>query len=81
MTRIDRFLLSRLQSQVLEFSTSADRAALIRRAAFDLIGLSPSPEDVQSFVSDGSPDAYDRCTCWGWTTSSLRITIRAATKA
>src|SRR5436190_7188569 len=57
---IDRFLPSRLEAPGLRFSPPADRATLIRRASFDLIGLPPSPAEVRLFVSDDSPDAYER---------------------
>jgi hypothetical protein len=57
-TPIDRFLLARLEAQGLGFSPTADRATLIRRVSFDLIGLPPSLEEVQAFVADDRPDAY-----------------------
>ena len=57
---IDRFILARLEANGLAPSPTADRATLIRRVAFDLIGLPPSPEDVTTFVRDESPDAYER---------------------
>jgi hypothetical protein len=59
-TPIDRFLLARLEAQGLSYSPPADRYALIRRASFDLIGLPPSPEEIQAFVADNRPDAYRR---------------------
>lgn len=57
---IDAFLLSRLESQGLSFGSVADRPALIRRLTFDLHGLPPTPEAVDRFVADVSPDAYER---------------------
>ena len=59
---IDAFLLSRLEEQNLTFSPPANRETLIRRASYDLIGLPPSPEDVDAFVADESPDAFERLT-------------------
>lgn len=55
---IDRFVLSRLEQASLTPSPLADRRTLIRRTTFDLIGLPPTPEEVQAFVQDSSPDAY-----------------------
>ena len=54
----DRFLLSALEAKGLQPVADAGRHALIRRASFDLIGLPPSPEDVESFVADTSDDAF-----------------------
>lgn len=59
-TDIDRFLLARLESENQSFSPEADRQTLIRRLYFDLIGLPPSPEAVDVFVADESPDAYEK---------------------
>ncbi len=42
----------------LKPSPPADRRALIRRVSFDLIGLPPTPQEVEAFVADTSPDAY-----------------------
>ena len=56
---IDTFLLSKLESKELTFSPEADRATLIRRAYFDLIGLPPDPKAVQAFLDDPRPDAYE----------------------
>jgi mono/diheme cytochrome c family protein len=55
---IDRFVLEQLEAKGLRPVAPADRRALIRRATFDLIGLPPTPEEVEAFVSDGSPDAF-----------------------
>jgi len=57
---IDNFILSRLESSGLEPSPEADKVALIRRATFDLIGLPPTPAEVDAFLADGSPEAYER---------------------
>ena len=58
-TPIDAFILARLEAKGLGFSQDAARRTLIRRAYFDLIGLPPSPEEVETFQSDSSPDAYE----------------------
>ncbi len=57
---IDQFLLSKLEQQGLTAAPEASREALIRRVYFDLHGLPPTPEDVQKFVIDQSPNAYER---------------------
>jgi hypothetical protein len=57
---IDRFIRQRLSDARLQPALSADRATLIRRIHFDLIGLPPSPEDVDAFVGDDRPDAWER---------------------
>ncbi len=59
-TSIDYFLLSELEKQGRGFSSKADRATLARRLAFDLLGLPLTPERIAEFVSNDSPDAYDR---------------------
>ncbi|MFN5053769.1 MAG: PSD1 and planctomycete cytochrome C domain-containing protein [Planctomyces sp.] len=58
-TAIDRFLLSKLEQQGLAFSPDADKAALIRRAYLDLIGLPPTPAAVDAFLRDERPNAYE----------------------
>ncbi len=55
---IDRFVLARLDQDKITPSPEANRPTLIRRLSFDLLGLPPSPADVQAFVSDTRPDAY-----------------------
>jgi hypothetical protein len=57
---IDRFVLARIEAAGLSPSPQADRRTLIRRVTFDLIGLPPTPEDVDAFEADPSPDAYVR---------------------
>lgn len=57
---VDRFILARLEQQGLSPSRPADKRTLIRRATFDLIGLPPSPEEVEAFEADPSPDAFAR---------------------
>ncbi len=57
---IDRFVLSRLESEGLRPSPEADRVTLIRRLSFDLTGLPPTPEEVAAFVNDRDPQAYEK---------------------
>lgn len=57
---VDAFVARKLQAKGLWFSEEADRLTLIRRAAFDLTGLPPAPEDVKTYLSDKSPDAYEK---------------------
>ncbi len=59
-TPIDRFVLAKLEPLELTLSPDADRRTLIRRLTIDLHGLPPSPEEVEAFVSDDRPDAYER---------------------
>ncbi|MEE2973202.1 MAG: DUF1549 domain-containing protein, partial [Planctomycetota bacterium] len=59
-TPIDAFVLARLEASGLRPAPEADRRTLIRRLSFDLTGLPPSPEEVEAFVEDPRPDAYDR---------------------
>jgi cytochrome c553 len=56
---VDCFIRQRLDAEGLQPAPPADRATLIRRVTFDLIGLPPTPEEVAPFVSDPSPDAYE----------------------
>jgi mono/diheme cytochrome c family protein len=60
VTPIDRFLLARLKAKGLGFSQEADRVTLIRRLSFDLLGLPPTPAEVEAFVADKSPDAWEK---------------------
>ena len=57
---IDAFISDRLAAKNLTFAKQAGKLTLMRRAYFDLIGLPPSPEEVQAYLADKSPDAYDR---------------------
>ncbi len=57
---IDSWIQKSLAKRGLQQQPEADRATLIRRLTFDLIGLPPTPEEVQAFVSDSSPDAYEK---------------------
>ncbi len=56
---IDRFVLARLESEHLAPTPEADRTTLLRRLALDLTGLPPTPEEVEQFVRDTSPGAYE----------------------
>jgi hypothetical protein len=57
---IDRFVLNRLEQEKVAPSVEADRATLIRRLYLDLVGLLPSPEEVDEFLHDDRPGAYER---------------------
>ena len=57
---IDTFLLAKLEEKDLTFSPDAERPTLMRRAYFDVIGLPPSPADVEAYLADQSPDSYER---------------------
>lgn len=59
-TPVDAFLLERLEQKRLSFSAEADRRTLLRRLYCDLLGLPPNPDEVDEFLTDSSPDAYER---------------------
>jgi mono/diheme cytochrome c family protein len=59
-TPIDAFILAKLREAGLSPSPETDRASLIRRVSFDLVGLPPSPEEVAAFVADPDPLAYEK---------------------
>jgi hypothetical protein len=58
--KVDGFILARLEQGKLQPSPDADRATLIARAALDLTGLRPSYDEVQRFVADTDPKAYEK---------------------
>ena len=55
---IDAFIAAKLQEKKLAAAAPADRRSLLRRATFDLTGLPPTPEEVDAFLADKSPDAF-----------------------
>ncbi|HUE71859.1 MAG TPA: PSD1 and planctomycete cytochrome C domain-containing protein [Pirellulaceae bacterium] len=57
---LDRFILAKLEEKGVTPSPPADKRTLIRRAYFDLIGLPPTPEEVEAFVTDSSPQAFEK---------------------
>jgi hypothetical protein len=59
-TPIDNFVLAKLEEKRLAYAAPAERSTLIRRAYLDLLGLPPSPEEVDAFVADKSPGAWER---------------------
>jgi hypothetical protein len=59
-TPVDAFILARLETRGLSLSADADRITLLRRVSIDLIGLPPTPQEVEAFVADQSPDAYEK---------------------
>jgi cytochrome c553 len=56
----DRFVLAKIENAGLKPAPEADRATLVRRLYTDLVGLPPSPEEVDAFVADDDPEAYDK---------------------
>src|SRR5256714_12879943 len=59
-TPVDAFILARLQKEGLKPSPPAERAILLRRVYFDMIGLPPTPSEMAEFVADKSPNAYSK---------------------
>ena len=57
---IDNFVVKRLEQEKLEPSVKADKELLLRRLSFDLIGLPPTIEELDAFVKDNSPEAYEK---------------------
>src|SRR5262245_6642417 len=57
---IDAFVVARLEAARLSLSPPADKRTLIRRATFDLTGLPPTPEEIDDFLKDESPGAYEK---------------------
>ena len=58
--QIDRFVIEKLDAAGLKPSAEADRVTLIRRATLDLTGLPPTPDEVQAFLADADPNAYEK---------------------
>ncbi|MBV8550168.1 MAG: DUF1553 domain-containing protein [Acidobacteriaceae bacterium] len=59
-TPIDQFVLAKLEKEGLKPSPEADKATLLRRVTFDLTGLPPTPAELQAFLDDTSPEAYEK---------------------
>src|SRR5882672_1152493 len=59
-TPIDAFLVASMAKKKLSFSPDAEKVTLLRRACFDLIGLPPTPAEVEAFLADTAPDAYEK---------------------
>jgi hypothetical protein len=57
---VDRFILAALEARGLRPTRDADRPMLLRRLSLDLIGLPPTPQEIDAFISDRSPDAWAR---------------------
>ncbi|MES2789574.1 MAG: PSD1 and planctomycete cytochrome C domain-containing protein [Planctomycetota bacterium] len=57
---IDRFVLAKLEEKGLKPVADADKATLLRRVTFDLTGLPPTPEDLDAFIADSSPEAFEK---------------------
>jgi len=57
---IDNFILANLESKSIRPSPEASKATLLRRVSLDITGLPPTPEEVESFLHDDRPDAYER---------------------
>ncbi|HYT88110.1 MAG TPA: DUF1549 domain-containing protein, partial [Gemmataceae bacterium] len=55
---VDHFILARLEAKGLRPVADSDRAALLRRVTFDLVGLPPTPEEIDAFLKDTSPEAF-----------------------
>jgi mono/diheme cytochrome c family protein len=59
-TKLDRFILAKLEAKGIGPSPTVDKRTLLRRAYFDLIGLPPTPEETAQFLNDNSANAYER---------------------
>ena len=59
-TPVDQFILSKQEERGISPNEQASRQTLIRRVYFDLWGLPPEPEDIEAFINDKSPDAYEK---------------------
>jgi len=58
MNDLDRFILAKMEMHQLAPAVPAKKQALIRRVTYDLIGLPPTPEEIDAFLADNSPDAF-----------------------
>lgn len=58
-TPLDAFILAKLEAKKITPNPVADRVALVRRVYYDLLGLPPTPEQVDAFVNDKNPNAYE----------------------
>ncbi len=59
-TRVDCFILQKLEQQGMFPSPDAERATLLRRAYYDLIGIPPTPAEIQAFLADKAPNAWQK---------------------
>ncbi len=59
-TPVDQFIVAKLDEKGIKPNPIADKRHLIRRATFDLTGLPPTPEEIDAFLNDNRPDAYER---------------------
>lgn len=59
-TPVDAFILAKLEANGLTPAEPADKQTLLRRVSFDLIGLPPTPEEIDAFLADSAPDAYEK---------------------
>ena len=57
---VDRFILAKIEAAGLQPTPAAGRETLLRRATIDLVGLPPTPEEIDAFVNDRNPDAWER---------------------
>jgi mono/diheme cytochrome c family protein/cytochrome c553 len=57
---VDHFLLAEMEKKGLRPAEAADRRTLLRRVTFDLVGLPPTPEEIEAFLADARPGAYER---------------------
>src|SRR5687767_14156705 len=57
-TNLDKFILAKIEANGFSPAPDVDKSTLIRRLFYDLIGLPPTPEQINAFVRDGSPEAY-----------------------
>ena len=60
LTPVDAFILAKLDAQGIEPAPLASRHAFLRRATFDVTGLPPTPEEMEAFLTDTSPQAYEK---------------------